>query len=162
SGTAATYGFPSAATFHGFSIQTLSTSSDSPGEVGFADLLGSNTSITNKNSGTATLYMKLSDTDFVSPFTPGPISLDSHVGGTVIKNGTANLMTYQSYIDPSNGQSSTAGFTPGPQNGGTGLTITSGSFNNDALMTITSGLTNPYSITEYFMVTLSKGSEINF
>jgi len=162
SGTAAGYGFPATATFNGFSIQALTTSSNSPGSSGFADLLGSDTSITNKNSGTATLYIKMGDTGFTDPYTPGTISVDSHVGGTVIKSGTANLMTFQSYIDPTDGQNSTAGFTPGAQNSTNGLTITNGSFSNDAFTSITSGLTNPYSVTEYFKVTLSKGSEINF
>ncbi len=161
SGTLASYTSP-ITNFSGFSIQALTTSSNSPGSSGFADLLGSDTSITNKNSATATLYIKLSDTGFTDPYTPGLISVDSHVGGTVIKPGTANLMTFQSYIDPANGEATTTGFTPGAQNKASGLSITSEAYSNDAYLNITSGLTQPYSVTEYLKVTLSKGSEINF
>lgn len=161
SGTSASYTSPST-NFHGFSIQSLTTASNSPGDSGFADLLGSDTSITNKNTSAATLYIKLSDTDFTSPYTPGLISVDSHVGGTVIRPGSGNLMTFQSYIDPADGEATEIGFTPGAQDKATGLSITSGSFSNDAYLNITSGLTLPYSITESFQVTLSKGSEINF
>lgn len=167
SGMSASYGNPTAALFHGFSINNLTASSNSPGQSGFAELLGSDTSVTNDNSVTSTLYIKLSDTGFTSPYSP-EVTVDSHVGGTVIvpsplHPATANLMTFQSFIDPKDGEATTpASFTTGPQDKANGLTITSGSFDNDAYMTINSGLTQPYSITEYFQIKLAAGSSINF
>jgi hypothetical protein len=160
SGTAVSYGYPSAETLGAFTIQTLSTASNSPGSSVQSVLFGSDTFIKNTGSTTATLYITMSDTGFKMPYSP--VTVDSHVGGTVITPGSGNLMTYQSYIDPANGQNTTTGYSPGPQDSKNGLTIKSGSFDNDAYLTLAKNLSSQYSVTEYFKITLSAGSEINF
>jgi hypothetical protein len=157
SGTSASY----TNTFHGFQLNLLSDDSNSPGSFPLAYLEGSQLHITNKNSGTATLYIKLGDTGFASPTVPpGAILVDSQIGGSVTVKGSANLLTFQSYVDPANGQNSATGFTSGAQN--PNITGTPKSYSSDASTTITSGLSSTYSITEYFKITLSASSQMGF
>ncbi len=154
SGTSVAYGNSN---FDGFNINLLATSSNSPGTATIAQLTGTNLSITNNNSSTATLYITFGDGGFASPTTPPNLVLDSHIGGTVVIGNAANLLTYSSYVNPDNSQNGTSGFTSGVQSPG----ITSGSFSNDAFLTLTS-LVSPYSVTELFAITLAPGAEINF
>jgi len=144
-------------TIGGFAITTLASSSNSPGSPAFAGLFGSTTTITNTNASTATLYITLGAQGFTAPVTPPSILMLSHIGGTVPVSDPSNLLTFQSYVDTANGQNTTTGITTGPQNPG----VTGGSFNSDASTTIAS-LSGTYSITEYFAITLSPGSVINF
>jgi hypothetical protein len=84
----------------------------------------------------------------------------SHIGGTVAAGGAADVMTFQSYVDPANGQNFTGAgtLTTGPQS--PSITGT-GSYSNDHTLVITS-LGTPYSITERFSITMSPGAEVNF
>jgi PEP-CTERM motif len=148
------------ANYHGFNINVLSVDSNSPGTSALTYLEGSDVHIANNNAGIATLYIKLGDTDFTSPTTLPGINLDSQIGGSVTVGGKDNKLTYQSYVDPLNGQSTLTGFTAGPQN--PVITGTPKSYSNDATTLITSGLTAPYSITEYLQITLDKGSQVGF
>ncbi len=157
SGTSASY---SNTNFHGFNISVLSNDSNSPGTSSLTYLEGSAVHITNNNSAAASLYITLGDTGFTAPTTPPVITLDSQIGGSVTVPGSHNTLTYQSYVDPADGQNSLAGFTTGPQM--PNITGTPKSFNTDTSTTITGGLTSTYSITEYFKFTLDKGSQIGF
>jgi hypothetical protein len=151
SGTTAQFSNPN---FNGFNIDVLAVSSNSPGSPPFSQLTGETLKITNNNATTETLFITLGDTDFMSPTSA---TLLSHIGGTVVIPDPANTLTYWSYVNTNNAQNGTGGFTPGGQTPG----ITSGSFNNDASLSLPS-LGTPYSITERFALTLSAGSEINF
>jgi PEP-CTERM motif len=78
----------------------------------------------------------------------------------VTTGGSTNALTYQSYVDPSDGQNSQLGFTAGPQT--PNITGSPKSYNDDASTLITGGLTSTYSITESFEVTLHSGSQVGF
>ncbi len=157
SGTTASY---TNANYDGFNVSVLSDDSNSPGTSSLTYLEGSDVHIANNNSGTATLYIKLGDTDFTSPTTPPAIILDSQIGGSVTVAGKDNKLSYQSYVNPANGQSSLAGFTTGAQT--PVITGSPKSYSDDASTMITSGLSSPYSITEYLKITLDKGSQVGF
>lgn len=157
SGTSATY---SNANFNGFNISILSNDSNSPGTSTLTYLEGSAVHITNNNAAAATLYVRLGDTDFTAPVNPPAITLDSQIGGSVTVAGANNTLTYQSWVDPANGQNSLTGFTAGPQT--PNITGTPKSYNSDATTTIVAGLAGPYSITEYFQFHLDHGSQLGF
>jgi hypothetical protein len=158
-GTTASYTSPLAG-YHGFGISVLSDDSNSPGTSALTFLEGSAVHVTNNNSKAATLYIKLGDTDFTAPINPPDILVDSQIGGSVTVKGTHNTLTYQSYVDPADGQDSLAGFTTGPQT--PNITGSPKSYKDDASTLIASGLTAPYSVTEYFKLTLDKGSQLGF
>jgi hypothetical protein len=157
SGTAVSYSNPS---YNGFDITNLGLDSNSPGTSPLTFLEGSVIHIKNTTSGTRTLYIRLGDTGFTSPLNPSAILLDSQIGVTVTVPGAHNALTYQSYVDPADGQNSQAGFTTGPQM--PNITGHPKSSNDDTSTPITSGLTSTYSITEYFKITLDGKSQINF
>jgi hypothetical protein len=141
----------------GFHIETLASSSNSPGSPTLAALFGSDTTITNNNTTTATIYITLGAQGFTSPVAPPTLQLLSHVGGTVPVADPSNLLTFQSILNTSNVQNATTGITTPAQHPG----ITGGSFSSDASTPITS-LSGTYSLTEYFAITLSPGSIFNF
>jgi hypothetical protein len=143
-----------------FKITGLSAFSTSPGSPKSAEETGATTSITNTGGSTATLYITIGSTGFTAPVTPPDIKLESNIGGAVVIGNGANALTYQSYLDnvTPNGQNTLVGITPGAQHPG----ITAeGSYNNSTSTMITS-LKSPYSLTEYFAITLGAGAEINF
>lgn len=146
--------FP-AGTFGNFAITLLAASSNSPGTPSLADVLGANLSITNTGSTTSTLYITIGDIGFLAP--SGSVNLNSFVGGTVLVPDPDNTLTFQTFVDPTNGQNTTTGFTTGAQTPG----ITGGAFSSSATTAIPT-LVTPYSITEYFALTLSPGSVFNF
>jgi MYXO-CTERM domain-containing protein len=158
SGTTASY---SNNNFHGFNISVLSDDSNSPGTSTLAYLEGSDVHVKNNNAGVATLYIKLSDTGFHLPVNPAPVTLDSQIGGSITVGGSSNALSYQSYVDPMDREAWTGGFTAGAQKPNiTGKTQKS--YSNDSALLITHGLTSAYSITEYFKLTLAKGSQVGF
>ncbi len=137
-----------------FGITLLGASANLTG----GELFGATVEIQNTGSGPATLYLTMGANNYLAPSTPPSIVMLSHIGGTVPVADSGNLLTFQQYVNTSNVQNAITGpWTPGPQTPG----ITGGSFNNDASTTITS-LTAPYSVTEYFAITLSAGSQLNF
>ncbi len=141
-----------------FNLNMVSGSSNSPGTVTNAFLLGSTLSLTNLTSASHTIEIRIGDTDFSNPTTVSyPILVNSHIGGSVTTDGAGNTMTFQSWIDPANGQNTATGFTPGGQN----PNITSGSFNSDAFLWINS-LAASYSVTQQYTITLDGGSMINW
>lgn len=163
SGTAASY---SSKNFGGFNISVLSDDSNSPGSAGLAYLEGASVHVTNNNSNTASLYIKLSDTGFTSPQTPANIVFDSQIGGSVTVGGNSNALIYQSFVDPNNGQATLVGFTTGAQTPNITGTSSTGqpqrSYSDDRSILVTAGLHSTYSITEYFQITLNKGSQVGF
>jgi len=143
----------------GFTIKTLATDSNSPGDPGLAFLDGSTTSLTNTSGSTKTLYIKLGDTGWTSPTAPpGSLLFDSSIGGVVGVARAANSLVFQSYVDPADGQNSTAGFTTGPQ---TPSVIAAGSYGSDASINLFN-LGPGYSMTQLYIVTLGAGAKISF
>jgi len=145
-------------TFGNITFNTLETSSNSPGTADLSKVLGATLDAINNTSSAQTIYIKLGDTGFTSPTAPPPILVNSHIGGSVVGSNAGNALTFQSYVDPNNGQNTTLGTTPGTQT----LGVTTGSFSNDAYATIDT-LGSPYSITEELVLTLgASGGELNF
>jgi len=143
----------------GFAIKTLATDSNSPGDPGLAFLDGSATSLTNVTSSTKTLYIKLGDTGWTSPTAPpGFLLFESSIGGTVGVAKPANSLVFQSYVDPADGQNSTAGFTTGPQTPAITATGPFGSSASTSLFNLGPG----YSMTQLYIVTLGAGGKIGF
>jgi PEP-CTERM motif len=146
----------------GFHIQALTTASDSPGSAVFAALGGSSFALTNVTTSAKTLYIKLGDTGWMGPHSPpGFIMFDSSISGNVSNVGirTNNLLTYESYVDPANGQNSTpAIYNNGPQTPGI---VNVGGFFDDKQSTITN-LTTTFSMTEFFKVQLGTHASIGF
>jgi len=141
----------------GIRVSALATDSNSPGTPALAILDGSALSLTNVTTATKTLYIKLGDTGFTQP--TGFVTLDSLISGNVLVARAANSLVFQSYVDPANGQNSTpAIYTTGPQ---TPSLATFGGFTSDATLNI-AALSGPYSMTEFFKVTLGAGGRISF
>jgi hypothetical protein len=163
SGTTASY---TSKNFAGFNISVLSDDSNSPGRWPLAYLEGSSVHVTNNNTKTATLYIKLSDTGFHYPQNPAPVTMDSQIGGSVTTGGASNLLTFQSFVDPKDREAMPAGFTTGMQTpnitGKTAQGKSQKSYSDDRTMMITSGLVSAYSISECFKITLNKGSQVGF
>ncbi|HTW95834.1 MAG TPA: PEP-CTERM sorting domain-containing protein [Tepidisphaeraceae bacterium] len=157
SGSSASY---SNSNYNGFDVLILADDSNSPGTSAISDLEGTTLHLTNDNSGASNIYVLLGDVGFTAPTTPPPLTLDSQIGGTVTTPGAGNTLTYQSYVDPADGQSTTTGFTPGPQN--PNITGSPASYDSDASFQINSGLSSAYSMTEYFHFMLSPGSQLGF
>jgi len=147
----------------GIAIANLGVGSNSPGSIGYADISGSATSLTNVSTSTETLYIKLGDTGFTDPTTPpGFIVFESFISATVNTHGakTANALTFQSYVDPGNRQNyiGAGTITTGAQS----LNIaTAGGPASDVTDNV-SLLNAPYSVTEYLKVTLGAGGSVNF
>jgi hypothetical protein len=157
SGSTATF---TSGTFNGITFDTLTGKSNSPGTATLSKVLGSTLDMINSTSSDKTVYIRIGDTGFTMPVTPPNISVNSHIGGSVVGTNLANVMNFQSFVDPSNGQNFTGAgtFSTSLQT----PAITTGSFSDDALGTITS-LGSPYSITQQFKVILgASGGEINF
>jgi hypothetical protein len=158
SGTVTSY---SNKNFAGFTISMLSDDSNSPGTSSLAYLEGASLHVTNNNSNVATLYIKLSDTGFKSPLNPGAIVLDSRIGGSVTVGGVSNSLTFQSWVDPMDGEATLTGLTAGTQTPNiTGKPQKS--YSDDRSKLITHGLTSTDSITEYFEIILNKGARVGF
>jgi PEP-CTERM motif len=157
SGTSASH---SSSSFGGFLITMVTDSSNQPGDPTGTVLAGSSNVLLNLTGSTKTIWITIGDTGFTTPVTPGPIDVTSAVGGSVLKGTAANAMTFQSYVNPSDGQNATTGFTAGPQLPA-GLTMTGDSYQNSLSSTISS-LSAGYSITETFKITLGAHGSLNF
>jgi len=146
-------------TFGNITFNTLDTSSNSPGTASLTKLLGATLDAINNTSSAQTVYIRLGDTGFTAPTAPPTITVNSHIGGSVIGTNGGNLLTFQSYVNQNNSQNGISGpATAGLQT----PSVTTGSFSSDAFTTIAS-LSSPYSITEQLKLTLgANGGELNF
>jgi len=161
---AASGSFPGAqysnANYSGFQINTLSVTSNSTGTPSGSELVSATLDIKNISGATATLYISVGDTGFLSPTAPPSLTVNSHVGGSVVSvggNNAPNLLTFQSFVNSDDSQNGRTGFSTAAQQPG----VTSGSFSSDAFGTITT-LGSPYSMTETYVLTLGAGGELNF
>jgi len=146
----------------GFTVSSLATDSNSPGTPQVAFLDGSTTSLTNVAGGTRTLYIKLGDTGFTSPFVPGgSLLFDSFISGTVLTSRSANAMVFKSWVDPADGQNSTVGLSTPSQSPSIVSAHTPSVYSDDKSIDILT-LNTAFSMTEYFKVTLGAGGKISF
>jgi len=147
------------ASFNGFIVGVLATSSNSPGTATIANLTGSTVNFTNNNSSTATIYVTLGDTNYLSPTAPpGIINVNSHVSNTVVVGNALNTETFQSFVNQDNSQNGTTGVGSGPQSPSI---VGPNSSVSDVTFNLTS-LNSPYSLTETYAITLGAGSSITF
>jgi len=146
-------------TVGGLSFNVTATDSNSPGAPTKAILEGTTLNVQNDTASTATVLVKLGDTGFTAPTAPPTVMMSSHIGGSVTTGGASNALTFQSYVDPANGQNTQAGTTTGAQS--PNITVATGSFSSDAFKTIPT-LASPYSITEFFSITLSAAGRFGF
>lgn len=142
-------------------VVNLSATSNSPGSPSFSKLLGSTLDLTNTSTvSSETIKLIIGDTGFMEPTALPVLLLNSHIGGTVVKGGAANLLDFYSCIDPTNAQNGCgAGSITSPTSDPT--ITTSVAFSNDQYAHITS-LGAPYSMTQFLTLTLAPRGEINF
>ncbi len=133
-----------------FAIDTLTTSSNSPGNGVLSFLSGATVHVQNTGASTETLYLSLGDTGFTLPTAPPAVILRSHVEGSVFVPSSANALTFQSYLNESDTQNANSGISFGPQ---TVNTTFIHAFLDDQPLTVGT-VTAPFSLTEQFAITL--------
>jgi hypothetical protein len=143
----------------------LDANSNSPGTPSIADLTSSAVDLINNSTSSQTLDIAISVNGFIAPVGSNPMLL-SHIGGTVVIGNIANTLMFQSCVDPSNalaGVYASAACPAGALASGiSSPAITAmGSFNLDKSATFAS-LAGPYSIDEFYAITLAPGAEINW
>jgi len=139
-----------------FSITNLSAGTNSSGTLTIGQENGSTVQLTNIGSSTATIYISIGSTGFTQPV--GSTSLFSAIGGSVTIGGGTNALTYQSYVDPTNGQNTLGSIASGAVSPG----ITAQGSYNQSVTKPGLSLAATYSLTELLAVTLASGAEINF
>ena len=120
----------------------------------FSEVLSSALSLTNSGTATHTLTLTIQATGFTAPTAPPGALLTSDVSGTVRGNGNVgnadNLLTFQSRADNA---ASTALQTPAINQAGSFSTPT-------ASTSIATGLTAPYTVFQFYTITLNAGANI--
>jgi len=151
------------ATLGSFDVLVASVTSNSPGTPNIAKLLGASLDITNTANSTQTIEFAFSDTGFTAPITPPTISLNSHIGGSIITGMPANALSFTSCVSTTNANlTSCSGATAVAGPGTPNVTgAAGGSFKNDQFATITS-LSAPYSLDSILTLTLGAGGDLNF
>jgi len=139
-----------------FAIQALGASTNSSGTLTLGSTTGTTTQITNTGGSTATLYLTVGSTGFTKPV--GSTSLLSSIGGTVLIGDASNALTYQSYIDLTNGQNTIGSIA----SGAVSPSITTAGAYSQSITKPGVSLVATYSMTELIAITLSAGSEFNF
>jgi hypothetical protein len=145
-------------------IVGLDANSNNPGTPGIAVLTSASVDLFNISTSSQTIDIEISVDGFTAPVGSNATLL-SHIGGTVITGG-ADLLSFESCVDPSNVRASVGSSVTCPAgslaSGISGPSITAaGSFQNDKSSTLAS-LSGPYSIDESMVITLAAGAEINF
>ena len=132
--------------------------SNSSGTPAVAALLSSATSLTNKQSVTHTIDLRIGDTDFTAP-SGGPLKFQSNIGGTVVLGGASNLLSFISCIDTANGQNVCPGtFNTPPLS--PPITAPGAYAATNAI--IIASLAGPYSISELIHFSLSGSNTLNY
>jgi hypothetical protein len=153
--------------FHGFAINFVIATSNSPGSPDGAFLTIDSMTVDNPTSRAGTLVISVTDTDFALPGSNGSLmDMDSSAGGSISKKGASlagNSFTFQSYADLGN-QEFGKTITSGPQTfNATGNSTYSigGAPNGDKSVDFTHG-PEPYSLTDVSTITLNPGVKIQF
>jgi hypothetical protein len=142
----------------GFGVSVTVAQSNSPGDPSAGILQVQSLDIQNMNPNPATLVLRVSDTGFTMP--GGPLMrLDSSVGGTFTLGAVGDLVTFQSFADPANGQPAGPVSTPAMLfTRATNNVTESFSGANSANWARGGG---PYSLTNITTVMLSAGGQMN-
>jgi hypothetical protein len=152
--------FPSETTIGNFNVEAA-MQGNSPGTAPQSKILTSTLDLLNNTGSTQTIVVAFGQTGFTLPVSAtSSIFMNSHVGGSVVTGSSLNTMSFESYVDQSNGLGHLG--VPGTFNTNAQTpTITTGSFDSDASKNI-GPLAANYSITQYVTITLGAGAEINF
>ena len=144
-----------------FTFNTLSASSDSPGTPNQSEVVSESLNITNNTAATQTIFLSVGDIGFTAPSAPPNLVLDSAVSGTtdqVVGNPGADVVRFQSFVDPTNGQNNTVGVISTAL-----LNVPAAGLSwQNADTAGVSALATPYSMTEIIEFTLGANSELNF
>jgi len=153
----------------GFHDVGLGANSDSPGTATFSDLTSADVDLINNSGTSQTVQIQISANGFTLPTTTLPnVTLLSHVGGTVVAGGSANVLSFQSCVDPTNTLRSVGSFGVACSAGSfaSGLSTPAitgtGSYSADRTSLIGPLGPAPYALQEAFVITLSAGGEINW
>jgi MYXO-CTERM domain-containing protein len=147
--------------FGGLAVTVNTATSNSPGTAASGILSIQTLTITNNNSVPVTLTVQASDTGFTQPGTPlSLLNITSSLSGTSSGAGPGDVVTFQSFFDPTNGQSTTGVGGTGSPTALQSLPITA-SFNNTTSETSALG-TGAYSLTNYLTISISGGATANF
>jgi hypothetical protein len=146
-------------------ITELDANSNNPGTPNIAVTTSSDLDLLNNSTSSQTIYIEISVNGFTAPVGSNATLL-SHIGGTVLIGGTADLLSFESCVDPSNALTAVGASVTCPAtavaSGISGPSVTAvGSFQNDKSATLAS-LSAPYSIDESMAVTLAAGAHINW
>jgi len=145
-------------TLDGVTIQGLDASDNAPGTASLSKDTSATADITNAGSTTATIVINIMADGFTSPVTPPAITLDSHIGGTVVVGVSANTLSYQSCVGGNNLLGCPGTFQSGI---GTPAITSAGSYQNDQVGSIAS-LAATYSIDETLTIVLGANGDVNF
>jgi PEP-CTERM motif len=135
-------------------LTTVAYTSDNGPPV--ADIIGGITRISN-SSGSATIYIEVSDNNYTAPTAPPILLLNNHVAGTTSIYNASDVVSLYSCVDPGNvlfacpGADTTLAAVP---------TITAGTWGADTYLNFSS-LSPNYSMTEFLTVTVNGNTRFN-
>jgi hypothetical protein len=150
---------PSFVTSNGLDFVVVGATSNSPGTQGGSDLLTATVQLTNPTAAAQSIELLSGDTGFTTPTAPPSVQFLNSIAGTVVTGGAANVFTSQACLDQGNGQNVCPGDFTTPL---ITAAITNPGAGENSNFTDLSSLTEPYSMTEELMITLSPGANINF
>jgi len=101
-------------TVAGFGVAITVAKSNSPGAAGLGVLEISSLDVRNSNAGNATLTINVSDNNYTTPAGAAGslMKLESTASGNLTSAAVGNNVTFQSFVDPANGQPTAANATP--------------------------------------------------
>jgi hypothetical protein len=150
---------PTFTTSNGLDFVVVGATSNSPGTPGGSDLLTATVQLTNPTTAAQSIELLSGDTGFTMPTAPPAVEFLNSIAGTVVTGGAANVFTSQACLDQGNGQNVCPGDSTTPL---ITAAITNPGAGENSNFTDLSSLTEPYSMTEELMITLSPGANINF
>jgi MYXO-CTERM domain-containing protein len=127
-----------------------------------AQLLSSATSLTNVGtSGTHTVHLMITATDYGSPLTPPAVKFTSGISGTTVTGGAANALAFTAYVDPTNTPTTAGAYNNGVQS----APITVGgntTWNSGTATSFINSLVAAFAMLQSIDFTLNQGSSLNY
>jgi hypothetical protein len=136
---------------YGSNLSVGATASYTNSSAPLSETISSSITLTNTSSNVVNAYVLVGANGFAVP--APPFNVLSSVSGT----GAPSSFSFTTYVNNSNGQNATSG---GAQGAGSGSNSGSQALNSSKMFTVNSNA-NPYSMTEYFKITLSGHASIN-
>jgi PEP-CTERM motif len=130
---------------YGNNLSIGATASYTNSSAPLSEAISSSITLTNTSSSVVDVYVLVGANGFAAP--SPPFNVLSSVSGT----GAPSSFSFTSYVNNSNGQNATSG---GAQGAGSGSNSGSQALNSSKAFSVNSNA-NPYSITEYFKITLN-------